>query len=474
LQFLAESCMLNILAGILAFILYQTAFPFFRDLTASALPDSYMHDQSFWRLFVILLATGSILSGIYPAFVLSSFQPAAVLKGKFRSSSHGQSLRKGLVIFQFGATVVLMVCMCTVYMQVNYLRQYDLGMNLDQTLIVRAPNVESDSVFQSSFHSMKTELLRNPNVKMVARSESLPGLSLHELSSTMLSRYGQNQHGNGEYEYYYFYIDADFIPTLGMKLVAGRNFEEDKSNEDYVIINEAAAQRLGFVNPQEAVGTKLTFKTRGDAQYSIVIGVMKNFYQRSPKEDHIPMLFAYTEGASYFSIRLNTQDVHQTMATVQHTWSQVFPNTLFHYFFLDEKYDQQYQSDARFGQVIATFSLLAVCIACLGLFGLSSFTILQRTKEIGIRKVLGASVSQIVRLLSQDFVIIVLIAALLAIPVAYFAMEQWLSGYSVRIHLNPWMFAIPVLIILLIALLTVSTQTIRTALSNPTHSLRQE
>jgi putative ABC transport system permease protein len=471
-QFLSESVILNALAGVLALVLFQSSLPFFRELTGQPLPPV---DKEYGYLFTGLVLAGSLLSGIYPAFVLSSFQPAMVLKGKFKSSSHGQFLRKGLVIFQFGSTAVLLICLITVYQQVMYLRHYDLGMKIDQTLVVRAPRIDGpNSVFRSGFESLKTTLLQNPDVKLVARSESVPGLSLHELSSTELTQVG-NQNGDGEYVYYYFWIDADFISTMGMSLVAGRNFESAMPNNDEVIINEEAVQKLGFSSPQDALGSKLTFYTRWpDGQPATIIGVVKNFYQRSPKEHHLPMLFKYWDGAGYFSIRLSTRDLPHAMAAVRSAWDRVFPDNVFSYFFLDERFDQQYAADVKFGEVIAAFSLLAVFIACLGLFGLSSYTIVQRTKEIGIRKVLGASVRQIVQLLSLDFVSVVMIASLIALPVAYFAMEEWLSGYANRIHLNGWLFLLPVVLVLFIAMATVSFQTLKTALTNPVSSLKQE
>lgn len=474
-QFMAESIMVNLLAACLAFGLFQIGLPLFRDLAGQSLSLEFISDPSFWYLFFGIVVTGSVLSGFYPAVVLSSFKPVAVLKGKFRSSSHGQRLRQGLVVFQFSTTVILLVGMVTVYLQINYLRKYDLGMNMEQTLALRAPQLDvPDSVYRSAYQSLKTELLRYPEVQGVARSESLPGLSLHELSTTSnIKRLGQAKQ-EGSYNYYLVSVDADFIPTLGMKLMAGRNYEHGVPNHDQVIINEEAVRRLGFSSAEEAVGMKLTYQTRWKGEPATVIGVLRNFYQRSPKEEHIPMVFRYRESASYFSLRLKTQHMHETMAHVKTAWDEVFPDSMFHYFFIDEKYDQQYQADAQFGQVIATFSGLAVFIACLGLFGLSSYTIVQRTKEIGIRKVLGASVSQIVHLLSRDFAKVVAIAALLALPVAYFVMEEWLSHYAVRMRLNVWIFVIPVLVILFIALLTVSVQTVKTALSNPTNALKQE
>ena len=472
-QFLSESIIVNLLACILAFGLFQTMLPLFRNLTGQPLPLNFTADPIFWYLFLGLLGVGSFLSGIYPAFVLSSFQPAAVLKGKLRSSTHGQFLRKGLVIFQFATTVVLLICMLTVYLQISHLRTMDLGMNIDRTLVIRAPRLDgSDSIFNSTFQSLKTELLRNPEVKMVARSNSVPGLSLHELSSTGTVRVGQD--GKNSYTYYHFGIDADFISSMDMKLVAGRNFENGIPNQDQVLINEEAVNKLGFANVEEAIGAKITFQTRWPGEPATIIGVLKNFYQRSPKEKHIPMIFPYATRTDYFTLRLNSTNIHETIASVKTVYGEVLPNMVFSYFFLDEKYNQQYRADAQFGQVIATFSGLAVFIACLGLFGLSSYVIVQRTKEIGIRKVLGASVTQIVRLLSQDFAKVVMIAALVAMPVAYFALEEWLSNYEVRIGLSAWVFILPVFLILLLALATVSFQTLRTALTNPTNSLKQE
>jgi putative ABC transport system permease protein len=472
-QFLSESIVVNLLAGILAFGLFQTMLPLFRNLTGQPLPLNFIADPIFWYLFIGLIVVGSMLSGIYPAFVLSSFQPVAVLKGKFRSSSHGQLLRKGLVVFQFGTTVVLLIGMLTVYLQINYMRHADLGMNIDQTLVIRSPHLRiSDSLYNSTFQSLITELNRKPEVKMISRSSSLPGLSLNQLSSTRFVKLGED--GKKGYEYYYFGVDAEFIPAMDMKLAAGRNFETGVPNDDQVIINEEAANKLGFSKPEEAIGAKVTFQTRWPGEPSTVIGVIKNFYQRSPKEKHIPMLFHYASRTNFFSVKLNSTDIHKTIASIETIYHQVFPSAVFNYFFLDEKFNQQYQADAQFGQVVATFSGLAIFIACLGLFGLSSYTIVQRTKEIGIRKVLGASVTQIVGLLSQDFIKVVMIAALVALPVAYWAMNEWLSNYEVRINLHAWMFAIPVVMILFLALITVSFQTFKTAIANPTDSLKQE
>ena len=416
---------------------------------------------------------GSLLSGLYPAFVLASFNPAVVLKGKLHSSSHGQLLRKGLVIFQFSATVVLIVAMCTVYLQVKFLRGQNLGMDIEQTIVLTGKQLDRrDSIFQRTIEALKNELTKDPSIKTVARSEAVPGL-LQELSTTSFKRLGEPENNKG-YLYYFFRVDAEYVKALNMTFIAGRNFIAGALNEDQVIINEEAVRMLGFSSADEAVGSKITFNTRGDAVGSTIIGVLKNFYYRSPKEEHLPMLFYYGEPADYFTLRVKTDDMKATVSSVASAWRKIYPDAVFEYYFLDEKYDQQYRADTQFGKVMAAFSGLIIFIACLGLFGLSSYTITQRAKEIGIRKVLGASVSEIVHLLSLNFAKTVLIAALIALPVAYFLMEQWLSNYFVRISLNAWIFVFAVAVILLLATVTVSFQTIKSAVANPVDSLKQE
>ncbi len=471
-QFLTESFIINVVAGILALFLYQTTFPFFRDLSGQPLP-YVLGDGFFWILLLALIGVGSFLSGLYPAFVLASFNPAAVLKGKFQSSSHGQLLRKGLVIFQFSATVVLIVAMCTVYLQVKFLRGQNLGMDIEQTIVLTGKQLDrQDSIFRITSEVFKTELMKDPSIQTVARSEAVPGL-LQELSTTSIKRLGEAEDDRG-YLYYFFRVDADYIKALNMTLVAGRNFTAGVPNQDQVIINEEAASALGFSSADEAVGSKVTFRTRGGAEGSTIIGVLKNFHYRSPKEGHLPMLFHYGEPADYFTLQVKSDDIKKTVSSVASAWSKVYPNTVFDYYFLDQKYDQQYRADTQFGKVMASFSFLIIFIACLGLFGLSSYTITQRTKEIGIRKVLGASVSEIVHLLSLNFAKTVITAALISLPVAYFLMEQWLKNYYVRISLNAWIFVFAVSVILLLAIVTVSFQTIKSAVANPVDSLKQE
>jgi putative ABC transport system permease protein len=472
-QFLSESLIANALAGVIALIILQLAFPLLRMM--SGLPtELLLDDHTFWLIFGALVMGGTLLSGIYPAIVLSSFKPSLVLKGKLQSSSHGRGLRKALVVVQFSITVVLMISLCTVYLQVKHLRNIDLGMNFDQMVVITGRHIRvENSVASQKSRALKSELLRYSEFRQVGRGESLPGVDIQELSTTTVTRVGKGSSPSG-YVYSYIGIDQDYIPTLAMTLAAGRNFEDREEQHDQVIINETAARMLGFVSPQEAVGQLVSFRTRPDTEGSKVIGVLKDFYFRSPKEPHLPMLFYYSNTSDYFAIRTNATDMQSALTDIQSAWNRVYPGTVLSYFFLDDKYNQQYFADVKFGNVMASSSLLIVVIACLGLFGLSSYTIIQRTKEIGVRKVLGASVTGIMRLLCRDFIGTVLMAALLALPAGYWLMEEWLSTYAVRIEQHPLIFAGAVLMVVLLALLTVGTETFRAATRNPVDAIKHE
>lgn len=468
-QFLTESIIINLAAGIIAIGVVKIGYPAFRELTGQPLSDLFS-TMIFWKAITAVVIIGIIFSGVYPAFVLASFQPVTVLKGKFKSSTHGQWLRKTLVIFQFGATTVLIISLSVVYQQIAHLRNLDLGMDISQTLVLRAEEEQKDSIFISKLNSFKTELMRNASVLGVSGTQSVPGSDINEISTTQsVFQVGQSKAG-GSFNYYFYDVDPTFFPVLGVQFAAGRNFLEGSDPYDNVIINEEASQALGFTSPQHAIGAKITFG-RG----STIIGVIKDFHQRSPKEPKLPLIFRYSmRQAPYIVLKVSSGDMQNSLESIKSTWSNSFPAAPFSYFFLNEQYDKQYRGDVRFGRVIATFSLLAIIIACLGLFGLSSFTILQRTKEIGIRKVLGGSVLQIARLLSRDFVTLVTIAALIAIPLGYFIMNEWLESYSTRITLSAWIFIAPLLIVIFISALTVSFQTIRAAQTNPVNSLKTE
>lgn len=469
IQFLAESLIVNIVAGFIALAFVQMMMPVFRELAGIPVLSP---DNVFWMILSGIVVVGAILAGVYPAFVLSSFSPVSVLKGKFQSSGHGQLLRKALVVFQFSTTIVLIIGVTAVYKQVNHLKTMDLGANLDQTVAVNMPEIDvSDSLFRSRYNIFKIEAMSDPSITSLSISQSLPGVKETEISTSRFSLI--NKREEGTYNYYWYFVDEDFANTLDLKFVAGRDFES-KSDAGNALINETTARLLGFEKPEDALGAEFSFIDWRTNKPAKIIGVIKNFYQISPKDEHLPMILMYNDRGGYLTARFNTSDAAASVASLRSAWDKVFPGETFNYFFVDEQFDRQYRADIQFGQVMGTFSGLAVIIACLGLFGLSSYTILQRRKEIGIRKVLGASISQVVTLLSGSYLKIIVIASVVALPIAWLAIENWLSGYPVRINMTAWMFVVPIVLILTTALITVSFQTIKSALVNPAKSLKEE
>ena len=473
-QFLFESVLVNLFAVIIAFTILQIALPSFRDISGQPIALNILSDYQFWLMLFGMFIIGSLLSGIYPAMVLSGFRPVSVLKGTLRNSSHGQWLRKALVVFQFGSTIFLIIGTSVVYLQINHLRSKDLGMELSHTLTVRTPELLiSDSLYNVKLQNARDQLLNYPNIQSIAFSESVPGISLHELSTTTGIKWvgNKSKEGNG-FNYYIVRSNEDYIPTLGMELVSGRNFDKATVYGGQILINEKAAEILGFESPEAAIGEKITYYWHNEP--STIIGVTKNYHQRSPKESMLPMLFPYQPVEGFMTLKVSGNDIRGTLSTIEDTWNTLFPESVFDYFFLDQNYDQQYKADTQFGAVVTLFACLAIFIACLGLFGLSSFTITQRTKEVGIRKVLGASVAQIVSLLSKGIIILIIVADVVAIPIAYLVLSEWLAGYVTHINLSWWLFVIPLFFVVTLAMFTVGFNTIRAAIANPVDSLKQE
>jgi putative ABC transport system permease protein len=478
-QFLLESLLVNVLALILATTLVQLLFPLFDRLTGKPVSEHEL-DLYFQLGWVGLFVAGAFLSGLYPALVLSGFTPVTVLKGKFSHSPDGLLLRKSLVVFQFVTTIILVSGTFTVYNQLEFMQHKDLGININQTLVVYAPNhVGNDSITDRKYVSLKNELKSYPSIGNVSVTQSLPGNGLYEFNSATGHIKRLNDPNPSPPRYFLYTIDENFVSTLGMKLLAGRSsFVESESKRDKMIINEAALYQLGFSSPQEAVNQSVKWwdETRE------IIGVVANYHHHSLDKGYDPMLLCF-EGnyrdASYVAIKLNlpegsTGKLAETITRVRKVWNGVFPESTFNYFFLDEKFNSQYKASQQFGKVFSLFAGLAIIVACLGLFGLSSFSILQRTKEIGVRKVLGASISNLVILLSNDFIKLILIANLLAWPLGYLGANWWLQDFAFRIEVNIWLFLWPSVLIVVIALVTISFQTFKTARANPIRSLRYE
>ena len=468
-QFLFESLLINGIAVVLAFLLIICCLPLFNFITGKELHFSLLKDPIFWLGLTALFVTGTFLSGLYPAFVLSSFRPILVLKGRLSKTGHGAFLRQSLVVIQFAASVILMVGTFAVYRQLHFMQHQDLGVEITNTLVIKGPGV-LDSTYAGKLNSFKTEALRIPGVKQLAVSTEVPG-----------SKVGWNAGGirlvgsdpNKSDQYRIIGIDHDFMDAFGLKLLKGRNFYPGLTDSLAVLFNEAAIKKMGFAKNEDALNKKIEFWGR---QYTIV-GVVSNHHQESLRQDYDAHIFRYIPDAnSYYSLKL-TADRNNTPAiiqSIQQQWKSFFPGNPFEYFFLDEHFAEQYKADQQFGQTFGLFAGLAIFVSCLGLLGLAAFVTNQRTKEIGIRKIVGANLPSILLLLTRDFIRPVLISFLIAIPVTWYLLQKWLDNYAFRIAIGPWMFILPALLILVIALLTISTQTMKAASVNPANSLRTE
>ena len=467
-QFLTESALLNALAVVSALLLALLSLPFINKLTGQQLSPASFASAGLWATLGLLFVLGTLFSGAYPAFVLSGFKPVEVLKGGAVALRQKATLRKALVVVQFAASGVLLIGTIVVFRQVQYMRQQALGIDIEQTVVLKTPTIRTDSTFAAQAEAFKTRLLQEPGVRSVTLSSVAPG-EVVDWNAGGIKVVGAPDDESQQYRV--IAVDYDYIPAYGLKILAGRPFDRNFGEKDGVIFNRTALRQLGFDKPDEAVGKKIEFW--GD-QLDLV-GVVEDFHQQSLQETIEPLILRLRPGSNgKMSVKTTTENLPQTLATLQQTWTQFFPGNPFEYKFLDQQFDKQYKADRDFGLIFGIFSSLAILVACLGLFGLASFTTAQRRKEIGIRKVLGASVAGIVGELARDFLKLVLVAIILAAPVAWFLMQRWLEDFAYRIDLQWWMFAAAGLAAVLIAFLTVSLQSIRAALMNPVTSLRSE
>jgi putative ABC transport system permease protein len=470
-QFLIESLLLNLTSLLLAFAAVYLLTPAFNDFTGQNAPGTFSMSSKYWLIFSSIFVVGTLLSGLYPAFVLSGYQPVKVLKGAFKNTAGGLILRKGLIILQFATSVILIAGTIIVYQQVKYMRSQELGFNIKQTLVLDGANSLSDSLYQNTFQPFKTELLQLPGVKNITTSTSVMGKEIYWTNGVKKLN-GDGNNGNAV-TLYIMGVDHDFIPSFDMKLLAGRNFSKDYGTEEKAaILNESAVKALGFKDAADAIDKKIS---RGGNDTFSVVGVLANFHHLGLQKNIDPQLVLLRPNTrNTYSIKVQSGNMPQTIAAVKQTWNKYFPNDPFNYFFLDEFYDQQYKASSLFGRVFGVFASLAILIACFGLLGLSAYNILQRTKEIGIRKVMGASNKHVVFILSKDFMLLVFVSFLLAVPVAWWAMYNWLQDFAYRVSISWWVFAAAGVLAIVIALTTISFQALKAAVANPVKSLRSE
>ncbi len=477
-QFLTESLFINILAlGITLLLVFALQSSFNRliqyNLSLSYLFQKGLSGYTITIGLIALIVTGILVSGFYPAFVLSSFRPILVLKGKFSSSKKGAFLRKWLVVGQFAITVALIIGSFVVYKQLRYVSSQELGMNIDQMLMVKGPSLAAwDSSFISKEASLRDAISKIAYVKGAASTDRTMG---NEMSRAFNVR---RVEGDPKINYTVrnFGVSHEFLDVYGIKLTEGRNFSftdysykwQDLHN---IILNQSAVKLLGFASPKDAIGRKIMIFGRPWD----VIGVISDFHQKSLHFAIEPMVLLPTANTSGpISVKVNPKNIAATVAAIKKEYDTFFPGNLFDYYFLDESFNAQYKNDQMFGKVFGIFAGFAIFVACLGLLGLSLFATAQRTKEIGVRKVLGASVSNIVLLISKDFIKLVIIAFVIASPVAWYIMHQWLQDFAYRINISWWIFLLAGLCAVIVALATISFQAIKAAIANPVKSLRTE
>ncbi|WP_207515686.1 ABC transporter permease [Longitalea luteola] len=481
-QFLLEAFIINSIALLVAILLVLACTPLFDSFIGKKISNTFVssgiwHSWQFVLIFCAVFITGALQTGVYPAFILSAFKPALVLKGKFTRSNRGILLRKGLVAFQFALSILLIAGTMIVFRQLMYMRNQHLGYNKDQVLIVKAPAV-FDSTFISKTYTFRNELLKNPAVLNMAPSSDIPGRRIFDRNS--VRKAGEEK--NLRFVPFLVEIDQHFLPTYQMQLACGSNLPERaavdmfKTRKTKVLINEETVKKLGFASNEAALNKTIYITTWAGEIESEVTGVVKNYHQRSLKDGYDPIIY-YLNGFGqwgYFSINMRTTHLSKNLADIEELYHKLFPGNAFERFFLNEFFNRQYKADEQLGNIIGLFTILAIFIACLGLTGLATYAIKLRTKEIGIRKVLGASAQGIVYLFYRDFIKLVCLAAVIAIPIVYYLASKWLENFAFHIQPGWLVFIAAPMLLLFVAFVTIGVQSVRAALDNPVNSLRND
>lgn len=471
-QFLIESLLINTVAALISIGIAYFTLPVLNSIIGKQLALNVLQNPEFWGIFGLTILFGSLLSGLYPAFVLSSFHPVKVLKAVTIPVKRGFSLRKGLITFQFLMSVLLIAGTYLVYQQITFMKNQDLGFDLEKIIIVNGPRVvlETSKLKSESlapkYQTFKTNVINHHSIVSVSGNSSIPGEGY--TYNFGIRKSGEPKHteqtGN------LLLVDDFFAKTYDLEFLAGGDFEP-LSRRDGVIINEEALKVLNLGTPRDAIGEDLIFLD----DTIQVQGVIKNLYWSSLKIAQTPTFFVHDNLYNvYFSIKINASNIQETLAHIESAYHSIFPDDPFHYFFLDDAFNQQYQADLQFRNLFSVFSILAIFIACLGLFALVSYAATLKVKEIGIRKVLGASISHLMILLSREYLILLLTAITLAVPVIFIGGKAWLENYAYKISIGLDLFLIPGLILVIISILTVSYRAYAAASANPVDSLKME
>lgn len=467
-QFIFESACTHVIALIVGLLLLATCSSFVVAWLHISMPTSMLDTWSFWLSFFTVALLSISISSVYPAMVLSGFDIISVLKGRVTGAGTGPWLLRMLPTVQFSASVILMILTYCVYAQFDYMERADLGFSKDQVLVLRAPN-QWDSLYNRTLDAFKKELRQNNGVNYVVATSDIPGNSPALRAGGVRRLTDPVDLG---FDCTPPLVDYNYVEMLELKILAGRSFSEElMDNDSKVMINEEALKKLRILDPQNAIGEQITF-WRDTFE---IIGVVKNYHHESFRKEVLPMVFRFNPYyRGYISVRTNTILPAEAIGMAEQAWKKHFPEYPFEYFFLDENFNKQYANDQQFRKIISAFAFMAIFIACIGLFGLSLLLTKRREREIGIRKVLGASVSGIVLLLNRNFVGLMAISIALAIPIAWLIANQWLDGFVSRVPLSGWFFVAPAAMAMAASLASVAVQTIRAAHEDPVKSLKHE
>ncbi|MBC7947104.1 MAG: ABC transporter permease [Chitinophagaceae bacterium] len=475
-QFLAEAFVMALLSLVLALCATFLLLPYFNAFSGKQLQLGVGTDYRVWLGIVVTVLIVGLFAGAYPALFQSRQRPFQLLKNKIQQSKGQLSLRKGLVVFQFSLSIIMIVATLVVYLQMKYVGTADMGFNKEQLLVV---DINSGFVRRGA-ETIKTEYARIPAVRSVSATSRVPG------EWKVIPRVKAKPQGGAmeSQDMSYMVTDDQFLNTFEVKLIKGRNFTTHPGDSSALMINETAAAMLGIKEPAEQLIEIPSVDFSGNVTplstpfVARVVGIVKDFNFRSLREKIGPLIMSFpnnpVHNIDYFTVRLNTTNAEQTLKTMEAILHKIDPNHLFEYNFLDKRWEVFYQEDQKRQAIFLSVAIMTIVIACLGLFGLATYAAEQRVKEIGIRKVLGASVFHLVSMLSRDFVKLVLIASVIAIPVAWWAMDNWLDDFAYRTKIYWWVFAIAAIMALLIALLTVGLKALKAAIINPVRSLRAE
>ncbi|MEO1263015.1 MAG: FtsX-like permease family protein [Bacteroidota bacterium] len=476
-QFLTESLLINFLGAVVALALAQFMLPYFNELVGkNVLTDIWSNPEFIKKLFLFFLL-GTVVTGFYPALVLSSFRPIGVLKGSFGRTKKGAFLRKTLVVVQFAASLILIASTVIIYQQIRYMTNKDLGIDTEQVIgfqNARQPNLEEDQII-SKYRAFMEEINRLEGVQKVAGISNLPGGGSSDISSTSGGVKVVGKTERVESTVYINGMNEWLVDALGLKLISGRKFDRELAvDTSAVMVNQAMLDLWGINDSEAVINEYLQFGRDPENDKFLIVGVIDNFNRSTLKNNIEPTVFFHNETPRNTVVKLNAENLTANLDGVKNVWNKFFPESPFVHTFIDSRFEKLYLEDKKFGFIFLNFALLAIFVASMGLFGLSSYMSMQRTKEVGIRKVLGASVSNIVLLFFKDFLWLILIAIIIGIPLIYFSMTDWLNGYAFRIDFPWWVLSLAVVSVVALAFFTVSFQTWKLALLNPSKTIRHE